>query len=74
MNHLWGRTKNDKIADRLFKMNYDIHTGGIFGLAGKIFAFLISLLIASLPVTGTLIWWGRKKEKQTSMSIEVVFI
>jgi uncharacterized iron-regulated membrane protein len=64
VNHLWGRTKNDKIADRLFKMNYDIHTGGIFGLAGKIFAFLISLLIASLPVTGTLIWWGRKKKSR----------
>ena len=64
VNHLWGRIKNDKIADRLFKMNYDIHTGGIFGLAGKIFAFLISLLIASLPVTGTLIWWGRKKKNR----------
>jgi uncharacterized iron-regulated membrane protein len=64
VNHLWGRIKNDKIADRIFKMNYDIHTGGIFGLAGKIFAFLISLLIASLPVTGTLIWWGRKKKNR----------
>jgi len=64
VNHLWGRTKNDAIADQLMKMNYDIHTGGIFGLAGKIFAFLISLLIASLPITGTLIWWGRNKKKK----------
>jgi uncharacterized iron-regulated membrane protein len=64
VNHLWGRTKNDAIADQLMKMNYDIHTGGIFGLAGKIFAFLISLLIASLPITGTLIWWGRNKKRK----------
>jgi len=63
VNHIWGRLKNDTTADKLLKLNYDIHTGGVFGLAGKIFAFLISLLIASLPVTGTLIWWGRHKKK-----------
>ncbi len=62
VNHLWGRNKEDKIADSLMKMNYDIHTGGIFGLAGKVFAFLISLLIASLPITGFYIWWGRKNK------------
>lgn len=63
VNHIWGRLKNDTTADKLLKLNYDIHTGGIFGLAGKIFAFFISLFIASLPVTGTLIWWGRNKKK-----------
>ena len=64
VNHIWGRNKDAKIADKLMKMNYDIHTGGIFGLAGKIFAFLISLLIASLPVTGTLIWLGKNKKSK----------
>jgi uncharacterized iron-regulated membrane protein len=64
VNHIWGRKKDAKLADTLTKMNYDIHTGGIFGLAGKVFAFLISLLIASLPVTGTLIWWGKNKKKK----------
>lgn len=62
VSHLWGRSKDDKIADNLAKMNYDIHTGAILGLPGKIFAFLISLLIASLPVTGFYIWWGRNKK------------
>ena len=65
VDHLWGRNKEDKIADSLMKMNYDIHTGGIFGLAGKVFAFLISLLIASLPITGFYIWWGRKNKTIT---------
>jgi uncharacterized iron-regulated membrane protein len=41
-------------------LNYDLHTGQILGLGGKIVAFLISLLSASLPVTGTFLWWGRR--------------
>jgi uncharacterized iron-regulated membrane protein len=38
--------------------------GAILGLTGKILVFLISLTVASLPITGFLIWWGRKKTKQ----------
>tara|TARA_R110000868_G_scaffold146220_2_gene366953 strand:+ start:6397 stop:7536 length:1140 start_codon:yes stop_codon:yes gene_type:complete len=68
VNHIWGRKKVAKIADALMKMNYDIHTGGIFGLAGKVFAFLISLLIASLPVTGALIWWGKIRNKKSKIT------
>ncbi|PIB34992.1 hypothetical protein BFP72_06090 [Reichenbachiella sp. 5M10] len=37
-------------------MNYDIHVGSIGGLPTKILAFLACLIIASLPVTGFLIW------------------
>lgn len=48
------------LADRLGMMNYDIHIGSIFGLPGKIFAFFISLICASLPVTGFLLWWNKK--------------
>lgn len=62
VSHLWGRKKDDIIADNLMKMNYDIHTGAILGLPGKIFAFLTSLLIASLPITGFYIWWGRLRK------------
>ncbi|WP_312083649.1 PepSY-associated TM helix domain-containing protein [Epilithonimonas hominis] len=45
---------------------YDIHTGLILGLFGKIIAFIISLIAASLPITGILIWLnkGKKKEKK----------
>ena len=65
VSHLWGRKKDDKIADNLMKMNYDIHTGAILGLPGKIFAFLTSLLIASLPISGFYIWWGRWRKGTT---------
>lgn len=42
--------------------NLDIHDGGIFGLPTKILAFLASLIIATLPTTGFLIWLGKKKK------------
>ncbi len=48
---------------KLGDLNYDLHTGQILGLGGKIVAFLISLLSASLPVTGTLLWWGRRHKQ-----------
>lgn len=62
VNHQWGRYAESSSADLLMRMNYDIHVGGIFGFAGKVCAFLVSLLIASLPVTGFIMWYGRKKK------------
>jgi uncharacterized iron-regulated membrane protein len=62
VKHIYGKYNNAGTADKLMRMNYDLHTGAVFGLAGKIFAFLISLLIASLPISGFYIWWGRKKK------------
>lgn len=49
---------------KLGDMNYDLHTGQILGLGGKILAFLASLISASLPITGTLLWWGRKRKSK----------
>lgn len=58
------RTPKDKNrGERLLEMNYDIHVGAIAGLPGKIAAFLASLLCASLPVTGFLVWWGKRNKK-----------
>ena len=58
------------LPDKLMRMNYDLHTGAVFGLAGKIFAFLISLLIATLPISGFYIWWGRNKKKKKEVEIQ----
>lgn len=43
-------------------MNYDLHVGQVLGLPGKITAFLASLICASLPVTGFIIWLGKRKK------------
>ena len=62
VDHLYGRYKDAAAADKLVRMNYDIHTGAIWGFPGKLLAFFASLIAASLPVTGFMIWWGRKKK------------
>ncbi|MFD1628707.1 PepSY-associated TM helix domain-containing protein [Pseudopedobacter beijingensis] len=53
---------------KLRKMNYDIHVGSILGFPGKVLAFLSTLIGASLPITGFLIWWGRKFGKNNKKS------
>ncbi|MFD2970266.1 PepSY-associated TM helix domain-containing protein [Sphingobacterium bambusae] len=63
----------DKIQDsekltggnKLASLNFDLHTGSIGGMPTKIFAFIISMFCASLPITGYILWWqkGRKSTK-----------
>lgn len=50
-------------AEKYANANYDIHTGSYFGIFGKIIWFIAGLLCTSLPVTGFLIWLGKKKKK-----------
>nr|WP_315242030.1 PepSY-associated TM helix domain-containing protein [uncultured Flavobacterium sp.] len=60
-------TYSDKNNGEKFRfINYDLHVGSILGLAGKILAFIASLISASLPITGFLIWWGRNNKKKTT--------
>jgi len=47
---------------KLNDLNYDIHVGQALGLTGKIIAFLVSLICASLPVTGFILWLGKRKK------------
>ncbi len=44
------------------RMNYGLHVGETGGLPTKLLYFLASLVCASLPVTGFLVWWGKKKK------------
>jgi uncharacterized iron-regulated membrane protein len=61
-----GAFKDAAVADKIKRMNYDIHVGAILGLPGKILAFFASLIAASLPITGFCIWWGRRKKSSLS--------
>ena len=58
---------------KLTEMNYDIHVGQIMGLPGKIIAFLASLICASLPVTGFIIWFGKRKKTKKKKVEKPVF-
>lgn len=67
------RQKGDRyedagFADTLYAMNYDLHTGAILGLPTKVLAFFISLICASLPITGFLIWWNRRNKGSSKPS------
>lgn len=69
VKHVFGKLNNATVADKIYRMNYDIHIGAIAGLPGKIIAFFASLIAASMPVTGVLIWIGRNKKKKKSIAL-----
>ncbi|UII28383.1 PepSY domain-containing protein [Fulvivirga maritima] len=64
LRHPGDRFAEASFADQLSMMNYDIHIGTVLGLPGKILAFFISLICASLPITGFLVWWNKKKKSK----------
>lgn len=70
VEHVYGRFPEAKAADKLSRMNYDIHTGAILGLPGKLLAFFASLICASLPVTGVYIWWGRRSKAKKESKLK----
>jgi len=59
--------KDKNFGEKTVGANYDIHVGSILGLPTKIIAFMVSLICASLPVTGFLIWWGRRKKTKKAV-------
>jgi uncharacterized iron-regulated membrane protein len=61
LDHLQNAKKTR--MQRLVEMNYDLHVGAIAGLTGKIIAFLASLICASLPVTGFLVWYLKRRNR-----------
>ncbi|MES2429833.1 MAG: PepSY-associated TM helix domain-containing protein [Bacteroidota bacterium] len=67
VTHMYGRLSNTTMADKITRMNYDIHVGAVLGLPGKILAFCGSLIAASLPITGFLLWRGRRRAKKKSV-------
>lgn len=60
LDHMHNAKKTK--MQRLVEMNYDLHVGAIAGLTGKIIAFIVSLICASLPVTGFLVWYLKRRK------------
>lgn len=48
--------------EKIEHLNFDLHVGYWGGLFGKIFTFIVGIITTSLPVTGFLIWWGRRNK------------
>jgi uncharacterized iron-regulated membrane protein len=58
--------KDESAGMRARRLIFPIHTGSLFGWPTKIIAFICSLVAATLPVSGLLIYLGRKKKKKTA--------
>lgn len=50
-------------GEKAYALNFDLHVGAWAGLPSKILTFFAGLICASLPVTGFVIWWGRRKKE-----------
>jgi uncharacterized iron-regulated membrane protein len=64
--------KDKNLGQKAIEANYDVHVGAILGLPGKILALFISLICASLPITGFLVWWGRKNKALKGEAVVLV--
>ncbi|MGC3979950.1 MAG: PepSY-associated TM helix domain-containing protein [Steroidobacteraceae bacterium] len=59
---------HDKFSDkpvlkRVLLQNFDIHSGNVFGLPGRIFIMFTSLMMPVLMVTGWMIYLNRRRRK-----------
>jgi uncharacterized iron-regulated membrane protein len=66
--------KDNNAADVYEASNYDLHTGAFFGVGGKIIWSIVSLIGASLPITGFIIWWNKGKKKSKKGKVKQVLI
>lgn len=55
---------NPSLSAKLIALNYDMHTGSVFGLFGKFIAFVVSVIAATLPITGLIIWLKKGKKQK----------
>lgn len=69
VDHMFGKFDEASTADKIARMNFDLHVGAVLGLPGKILAFCGSLVAASLPITGFLIWRGRRKKSKAKLQL-----
>ncbi|WP_031528790.1 PepSY-associated TM helix domain-containing protein [Dyadobacter crusticola] len=58
---------NETRGMKVRRLVYPIHTGNIWGLPSKIVAFLVAFIAASLPVTGVVIWLGKKRKSKKKL-------
>lgn len=61
---LYVKNHNERnFGEKIITANYDIHVGAILGIPGKIIVFIASFICGMLPITGFMIWWGRRNKK-----------
>jgi uncharacterized iron-regulated membrane protein len=61
---------NESKGTKARRIVYPIHTGRLYGWPTKILAFIAALTAATLPVSGLIIYLGRKKKKKKPASLK----
>lgn len=54
----WDKDRNR--GSKFRRLFYDIHTGSILGIFGKILVFLVALIAASLPISGLIMYLEKR--------------
>jgi uncharacterized iron-regulated membrane protein len=69
-----GQTYEQRpLGQRIRGLFKPVHTGAIFGWPTKILALIISLLGATFPVTGTILWLNRiRKNRKKQRQLQAV--
>lgn len=67
------KNKNIGYGTTFRERNYDLHTGSILGLTGRIIYFLAAIIATSLPITGFIIYLNRKKKKPKHKKNKIVY-
>lgn len=49
---------------------WQLHMGQWWGWVGKLSTFLAGIVATSLPITGFLIWWGRRNKKKKKVAVK----
>ncbi|MDR6782060.1 putative iron-regulated membrane protein [Pedobacter africanus] len=70
------RLRDEQLAEWINRSNYGLHVGDFAGMYTKIPYFIVSLICASLPITGFYIWWGKKRKsaKKTKPKVKQLII
>lgn len=58
--HNFSPTQNHEIKHSLFKFIWDLHSGALWGMTGKIVVDIIGLLFLFVSLTGFMIWLYKK--------------
>ncbi|GAA0886567.1 PepSY-associated TM helix domain-containing protein [Sphingobacterium siyangense subsp. cladoniae] len=53
----------EEIHEKVENYVWQLHMGQWWGQFGKLSTFVAGIVATSLPITGFLIWWGRRKKK-----------
>ncbi|QRR02349.1 PepSY-associated TM helix domain-containing protein [Dyadobacter sandarakinus] len=65
--------ENESRGFKARRLVFPIHTGSLLGWPTKILAFLAALVAATLPVTGIVIWIGRKFKSKKPKKVKALY-